>query len=220
MPEHQENIPMSKKARGRGPLSVTAQQALCHFLALDNERSLRRLRRYYEEIGVPYPPSFATLAAWCRRDNWVGAAAAHDEEVGAALRLRLRETAVQQRFDKVQSLEKAAQLCLDVAEKTIRGVTPATASDIKALVTSAIDCLKLCEVLTGGVSNREDRGDGIAAEALLILQQIEQEKRGRAKPVAAATGGAFREESSAEAPQCLRTSLVGEPAIRQQHVAG
>src|SRR4051812_38665741 len=103
---------MTKQVRGRGPLSVTAQQAKVHYLALDNERSLRRLARWYKENRTEFPPSYASLASWSQRDGWLRAAAEHDEYVGAALLLRLRETAVQQQYDRVSELHNLAQLCL------------------------------------------------------------------------------------------------------------
>jgi hypothetical protein len=168
---------VTRPVRGRGPLSVTAQQAKVDYLALGSERSLRRLTRYYDESDTEFPPSLQTLAAWSRRDGWQSAAADHDEFVGAALLTRLRESAVQQAFDRVAALTNAAQHCLDTAAEADLKTAALTASDIKALVSTAIDALKMVEVLTGGVSDREERSSGIAEEALLLLRQIEDQKR-------------------------------------------
>jgi hypothetical protein len=169
---------MRKLVRGRGPLSVTAQQAMCDYLALNNERSLRRLARWYEESRTEFPPSYGTLAAWSRRDNWQRAAAEHDDFVGAALRSRLRETAVQQQFDRVTALNNVAQRSLDVAAETLRTASVSTASEVKALVSAAIDALKMIEVLTGGVTERrDDNGGGLGAEAMAILEQLAADKR-------------------------------------------
>jgi hypothetical protein len=169
----------TRKARGRGPLSVTAQQSLVHYLALDNQRSLRQLRRYYEENDTEYPPSFAILAVWSRQFGWSRAALAYDESVGAALLLRLHETSVQQRFDQVGALNNLAQRCLDTANEIAIDATAATVSDLCGLVSTAIDALKMVEVLTGGVTDRQDRSAGIAEEAMVLLRAIEEDKRQR-----------------------------------------
>src|SRR3981189_1311299 len=119
--------------RRPGP-SLKRQQSLVDYLALGAERSLRRLARYYDEIRTENPPSFATLAVWSRRDRWQAAAASHDEFVGNALVARLRETAVQQQFDRVTALTKLAQSCLDAANQSELDPATLSASDIRALV--------------------------------------------------------------------------------------
>jgi hypothetical protein len=167
----------------RGP-SLTRQQSLVDYLALGAERSLRRLARHYDEIRTENPPSFATLALWSRRDQWQAAAAAHDEYVGAALVARLRATAVQDQFDRVTALTKLAQACLDTANEIELHAEMLSVSDIRALVTAAIDAIKMVEVLTGGVSDRAASAGGVAEEALVLLRQLEAQKRGGALLVA------------------------------------
>jgi hypothetical protein len=170
----------TRKARGRGPLSVTAQQAKVAYLALENARSLRHLRQWYEESGIEFAPSFAILAVWSKRHGWQCAAAEYDESVGAALLLRLHETSVQRAFDKVAALNTLAQRCLDTAAETAVNVTAATVSDLRALVSTAIDAIKTVEILTGGVGNRrEDYAGGIDPAALAMLAEIETKVKAR-----------------------------------------
>jgi hypothetical protein len=163
----------------RGP-SLTRQQSLVDYLALGAERSLRGLARHYDEIRTENPPSFATLAVWSRRDRWQAAAAAHDEYVGTALVARLRETAVQEQFDRVTALTKLAQSCLDAANKIELDAEMLSVSDIRALVSAAIDAIKMIEVLTGGVSDRAANDAGLAEEAVALLRQLEAQKRASA----------------------------------------
>lgn len=146
------------------------------------DRSLAKLHRHYRASASGNGPCLRTLASWSTLYGWAKASAEHDDSVGAALRSRLRETAVQQQFDRVGALTIVAQRALGaVIEKMSAGeVTVATASDIKALVSSAIDAIRLCEVLTGGVSDREEHRGGIAEEALTLLREIEEQKRERA----------------------------------------
>src|SRR5262249_49509213 len=49
--------------------------------------------------------------------------------------------------------------------------------DLKALVSTAIDAIKMVEVLTGGVSDRAERNDVLAHEALVLLKELEAQKR-------------------------------------------
>jgi hypothetical protein len=164
----------------RGP-SLTRQQSLVDYLALGAERSLRGLARHYDEIRTENPPSFATLAVWSRRDRWQAAAAAHDEYVGAALVARLRETAVQEQFDRVTALTKLAQACLDAANEIELDPALLSVSDIRALVSAAIDAIKMTEVLAGGVSDRAANDAGLAEEAAALLRQLEAQKRTHAQ---------------------------------------
>ena len=45
------------------------------------------------------------------------------------------------------------------------------------IVTTALDAIKLAEVLTGGVSDRTENARGIAGEALELLEKLEHQKR-------------------------------------------
>jgi transposase-like protein len=121
----------------------------------------------------------STIAAWSRSGNWADAAVQHDEYAASALLLRLGESSVQRSFDRVEALTNLARGLLETAAETAKDVTIATAGDIKALVSTAIDAIKMVEVLTGGVSNREDRRTGIAEEAMVLLREIEEDKRQR-----------------------------------------
>jgi hypothetical protein len=67
--------------------------------------------------------------------------------------------------------------------------TTVYASDIRALVTAAVDAIKMVEVLTGGVSDRAIRVGGLAEEALTLLRQLEAQKRAGAQLTAATPPG-------------------------------
>src|SRR6516165_2233650 len=165
-------------SRSRPGLSITPQQALVDYLALGGERSLRRLVQHYNEIRMKNPPSFATVALWSSRFGWDRKAREHDDFVGAALLSRLRDEAVRREFDRVAVLMKVAQRCLEVAAAIDIDESSATVADIKALTTTAIDAIKMVEVLTGGISERTASATGIAEEARQLLRQLDQRRRG------------------------------------------
>ena len=160
-----------------GP-SITPQQALVDYLALGGERSLRRLVQHYNEIRMKNPPSFATVALWSSRFGWDRKAREHDDFVGAALLSRLRDEAVRREFDRVAVLMKVAQRCLEVAAAIDIDESSATAADIKALTTTAIDAIKMVEVLTGGIFERTATATGVAEEVRELLRRLEQRWRG------------------------------------------
>jgi hypothetical protein len=159
-------------------VASTHQAALAEYLALGADRSLAKLHRGYGTDGVENAPCLKTLANWSKRYRWQAAVTEHDEYVGAALLLRLRETAVQQQYDHVSELHNLAQLCLDTALETATNLRPMTASDLRILATIAIDAIKMVEVLTGGIKERrEDYSKGIDPAAMAILEQMAADKR-------------------------------------------
>jgi hypothetical protein len=95
------------------------------------------------------------------------------------------------------------QRCLEVAAAVDIDESSATPADIKALTTTAIDAIKMVEVLTGGVSERTATATGIADEARQLLRQLEQRRRG---------GGAL---SPVELTQCgeAQVDAVGADKI-------
>ncbi len=153
-------------------LAITHQQALVDYLALGSARSLRGLRRHYDKHQIENAPSFACLAVWSNRYGWYRAAIEHDEFVGNALVARLRETAIERQFDRATALIAVAQRCLDAANDL--DIDPATlsASDIRALVSAAIEANR--RVTSAAVVNvdfavrvhrdYEDEPDAIADE--------------------------------------------------------
>jgi hypothetical protein len=167
----------------KGSVSVSAGQALADYLAMGAERSISKLFRRYSESNLAKRPAEITLKWWSRRDHWVEEAREFDERVGRRLRARAETAAVKQSFDRIAALTAVARRCLDVA---IHGELEkaTTATDIRALVTAAIDAIKLTEVLTGGVSDRTESARGIAAEAKELLQKLERQKSAAIAPQA------------------------------------
>jgi hypothetical protein len=167
----------------QGALSITAAEALADYLAMGAERSISKLFRRYSESNLAKPPAEITLKWWSRRDHWVEQAREFDERVGRRLRARAETAAVRQSFNRVAALNTVAQRCLEVAAYSeIENAT--SAADIRALVTAAVDAIKLTEVLTGGVSDRIESARGIAAEARELLQKLERQKRAGITPQA------------------------------------
>jgi hypothetical protein len=86
---------------------------------------------------------------------------------------------VKAEFDRVGMLIKVAQQCRDDALKIQVSPKGATAQDRKALVSTAVDAIKAVEVLTGGVSDRQERVGGMAQEARDLLKALEARARER-----------------------------------------
>lgn len=156
--------------------SVTNQQALADYLAMGADRSLAALyRRYAAEIPQGAPAEI-TLKKWSQRHGWAAAARRHDQNVGRRLLEQVETEAVKRGFDRAQALMVAAEACLDDAAK-IRLDGVGTAHDKKALISAAIEAIKMVQVLTGGVADRQERVAGFAEEAREALRQLEQARR-------------------------------------------
>ena len=192
----------------KGAVSVSAAQALADYLAMGAERSISKLFRRYSESNLAKPPAEITLKWWSRRDHWVEEAKEFDERVGRRLRARAETAAVRQSFNRVAALNAVAQRCLEVAaHSNIENAT--SAADIRALVTAAVDAIKLAEVLTGGVSDRTESARSIAAEAKELLQNLERQKRGSIAPQALH----HKEEKTDRAATIPRVAGNGPPAL-------
>jgi hypothetical protein len=159
--------------------AINRHHALAEYIAMGVGPSLAALyRRYAAEIPNGPPPAEITLKKWSQRYGWAAAARRHDENVGRRLLEQLEGEAVNRGFDRVQALLGAAQACLDDAAK-IRLSGVGTAQDKKALISAAIDALKMVQVLTGGVSERQERVGGMAQEARDLLRALEARARQR-----------------------------------------
>ena len=162
--------------------TIGPHQGLRDYLALGERRSLRKLARHYASTMPTGAPPLITLKGWSKRYGWVRAAAQYDREVAETLARRAKEAAINAEFDRVQALAKAAQQCLDAALQ-VRLPSAATASDVRTLVTTAIDAIKMIEVLTGGASDRtEERSTGMPERARELLAELEAKKRAEGRP--------------------------------------
>jgi len=157
--------------------TVGPMQALRDYLALGERRSLRKLARHYASTMPTGAPPLITIKSWSKRHAWVEKARQHDCEVAETLARRAKEAAINAEFDRVQALAKLAQQCLEDAMR-VRLSGAATASDIRNLITTAIDAIKMVEVLTGGASDRtEQRSSELPERARELLAELEAKKR-------------------------------------------
>jgi hypothetical protein len=156
---------------------VGPNQALHDYLSLGERRSLRKLARHYASTMPTGAPPLITIKSWSKRYGWVEKAGQHDREVAETLALRVKEAAITAEFDRVQALAKVARQCLEDASR-VRLSGAATASELRILVTTAIDAIKMVEVLTGGASDRtEERASGLQEQARQLLAELEARKR-------------------------------------------
>jgi hypothetical protein len=163
-------------AAARNPIS--RDEALALYLRLGGRRSLTRLHRQITETTPAAAVCLRTLKEWSRRYSWTRRAAEFD--AGAAHRLveRAQRDIVEEQFDRIRSLRIVAKNCLEAAGAIEIDLSSGTAAEIRTLTTTAIDAIKMIEVLTGGVSDRIESGGGIATEARELLQKLEGQKRG------------------------------------------
>ena len=159
-------------------VAVTPVEALADYLALGAQRSIRLLhQKYMDEINTK-APCLRTLLTWSGRYRWSAAAADHDRAVGEQLLARVKESAVARGFDRAEMLLRVAHRCLDAALEMPLPLEGGTAHDLRALVSAAIDAIKTVELLCGGATERAEQRQGMAEEALALLRQLEQRRRG------------------------------------------
>ncbi len=125
---------------------------------------------------MPDPPALITLKKWSSQHGWAEKAALHDANVARRLVARTETAMTNAEFDRVAALMKVARKCLDAAAAIEVPAHGATAQDVKAFAATGIDCIKLSEVLTGGVSDRQESG-AMTREARELLRVLEERAR-------------------------------------------
>jgi hypothetical protein len=155
---------------------ISHSEGLADYLAMGEDRSLAKLHDRYASEHPEGVPALETLKSWSKKHGWQAVAVQFDKDARARLVSRTRNMVVERQFDRVAALAEAAQACLEDAN-AMRIVGEGTAAEKKALITAAIDAIKMVEVLTGGVSDRQERVAGMADEAKRALQQLEEQKR-------------------------------------------
>jgi hypothetical protein len=159
----------------RNPIS--RDEALGLYLRLGGRRSLTRLHRQITETTPAAAVCLRTLKEWSRRYSWTRRAADFDADAAHRLVERAQRDIVEEQFDRIRSLRIVAKNCLDAAGAIEIDPSSGTAAEVRTLTTTAIDAIKMIEVLTGGVSDRTETARGIAIEAKELLQKLEQQKR-------------------------------------------
>jgi hypothetical protein len=159
-------------------VAVTPHEALAAYLGLGGARSVRLLHRKLIGEVSNKAPSLRTLLNWSGRYGWTVAAAEYDREVGEGLLRKVKEAAISTGFDRAGSLLRVAHRCLDAALEMPLPLDGGTPHDLKALATTAINCLKTVELLCGGATERAEQRQSMAEEALALLRQLEQRRRG------------------------------------------
>jgi hypothetical protein len=129
----------------------------------------RELKRNHPEIAV----SRQSLEKWAKMHQWAQRVTAYDQAATAAQSQQVSSD-VDPNFDQVASLLSAANHAIVRAMSATPAVTKP--SDVKALVDSAANALKLIETIktnqTGKVSRQE-----VANEITRILDLVEQARR-------------------------------------------
>jgi hypothetical protein len=129
----------------------------------------RELERSHPEIAV----SRQSLEKWAKMHQWAQRVTAYDQAAAAAQSQQVSSD-VDPNFDQVASLLSAANHAIVRAMSATPAVTKP--SDVKALVDSAANALKLIETIktnqTGKVSRQE-----VANEMTRILDLVEQARR-------------------------------------------
>lgn len=154
--------PQGRKTRKReGPRELEAFQRYC---MLGEGRTLKGLYESWKAHDAVACPTYDTLSAWSTRYGWRDRVAAHDERVAKQVMLTMEEREAAQRVDAIRALNGSIDLCGKLIERAMamEGNTPvkiASAGDLKLVVSTLIEAMKQREVMTGGVSDRQERID-------------------------------------------------------------
>jgi hypothetical protein len=163
---------------------ISRDEAFAAFLRLGAGRSLRQLHRYLTTSAPGKRVSLRTIKEWSRRGGWIEKAVEFDTDAAQRLVERAKNDIVDEQFDRIRGLRVVVQHCLDAAGAIDIDLSSGTAAEVRTLTTTAIDAIKMIEVLTGGVSDRTESARSIAAEAKELLQNLERQKRGSIAPQA------------------------------------
>ena len=142
------------------PPRIDHRQALADYLAMSSSRSLRKLRKAYDNNATIRPPSFHTLASWSRKHGWQDEAARYDARVGAQVAEKAEGLAVESGFDQVSEFMDLIEGATAVAKAWI--ADPGTVKKINnatefATVANAVARLSQhVELLSGKATSRAD----------------------------------------------------------------
>jgi hypothetical protein len=188
---------------------ISRDEALGLYLRLGGRRSLTRLHRQITETTPAAAVCLRTLKEWSRRYSWTRRAADFDADAAHRLIERAQRDIVEEQFDRIRSLRIVAKHCLEAAGAIEIDPSSGTAAEVRTLTTTAIDAIRMIEVLTGGVSDRTETARGIAAEAKDLLQKLERQKRAGATPHAPHPN----EEENDRVATIPRVAGNGSPAL-------
>ena len=119
-------------------------------------RSLRKLQKLLTESHGDGAPSSRTLYEWCRRHRWVEGAKAYDLAIAAAVSEKLKDKVVADTTVHVAKLRQIAAALLDTALRELPALKLKELKEVGPAVTIANAALDKSEVLTGGVSDRQE----------------------------------------------------------------
>ena len=146
--------------KGKETGRIRHAQGLCDYLTLGEGRSLRKLREWYCEF-MARPPSLVCLEKWSSKYGWQAKAAAYDARVASQVAEKAEEAAVEDGWDRVNTLTDFARLSLDKAMEALQGgsLKAETAYELQALLNASVTALKHIELISGRATDRLDTID-------------------------------------------------------------
>jgi hypothetical protein len=157
--------------------TISRDEALGLYLRLGGRRSLSRLHRQITELAPGEVVSLRTLKEWSRRCGWARRAAEFDTDAAQRLVERAKNDIVDEQFDRIRGLQHVVQRCLEAALAIDLDPARGTPGDLRVLTMTAIDAIRAVEVLIGQGGRGEQRAAGMAAEAVMLLRQLEEKRR-------------------------------------------
>ena len=150
--------PVSKTTRQSG--RVKNGEGLNDYLMLGADRSLEKLCRRYAETMLR-PPALVTLKLWSTKHSWQAKAAQHDARVASQVAEKAEEAAVEDGWDRVNTLTDFARLSLNKAMEALQGgsLKAETAYELQALLNASVTALKHIELISGRATDRLDTID-------------------------------------------------------------
>lgn len=120
-----------------------------------------------------------TLKDWSVKFGWQALVKQFDADAQRRLVERTQTIVVSRNLSRVEALSLVADQCLEDAASIRVDGRGASAQDKKALLSAAIEAVKMIEVLTGGVSDRQEKVAAMSSKATDALRELEARARRR-----------------------------------------
>ena len=147
--------------------SLDYKTILNYYLAMPKHtRSIRKLHsellHKYEQminnksISIPH---LNTLWNWSSKNNWLDLAKQHDLKVSEKLNKRIINNEVNKQEKILSDLQDTSYLALQKVTAALKSNVMKeidTPQDIKALVNSVTDAMKMFNIMTGGITSRSE----------------------------------------------------------------
>ena len=145
----------------------------------------RSIRKLHSELLHKYEPMIKnksisiphlnTLWNWSSKNNWLELAKQHDLKVSEKLNKKIINNEVNKQEKILNDLQETSYLALQKVTTALKSNVMKeidTPQDIKSLVNSVTDAMKMYNIMTGGITSRSERITHSVASPNEIKKQI------------------------------------------------